>query len=231
MRGYAPRRENFCAAKRAAGIAPEKRVGEVRRRKDARFRVRAKKCPAGFPVGLRQLVKKPRSLSPVTRRKKVPSFSSATCASKKILLRLQAWNVIADFKLPRCFTVAQLFLLHGFHDHLFEFRRVSFIWHALWHGKTPHFLVLSILPCLSNKWGAVQPVRRALAYYTTAPRAWPSGRCLSVPFQLTTFQSPFSFARTKTTAIKYHTNGALSIRNMRKRSISSYNEMFLLTSW
>ena len=41
--------------------------------------------------------------------------------------------------LPCRLTVAQLFLLHGFHDHPFEFRRVSFIWYALWHGKAPHF--------------------------------------------------------------------------------------------
>ena len=36
-----------------------------------------------------QLVKEPRSLSPMARRKKVRSFSSAACAAKKILLGLQ----------------------------------------------------------------------------------------------------------------------------------------------
>ena len=97
--------------------------------------------------------------------------------------------------LPCRLTVAQLFLLHGFHDHLFEFRRVSFIWYALWHGKAPHFLVLSIFPYLSNKWGAVQPCLEGVGVSYDRPEGqWPSGRCLSVPFQLTTFQSPFSFA-------------------------------------
>ena len=42
-----------------------------------------------------QLVQKPRSLSPPRRRKEVRSFSSATCAAKKILLRLQVWNLCA----------------------------------------------------------------------------------------------------------------------------------------
>ena len=36
-----------------------------------------------------QLVKEPRRVSPPERRKKVQSFSSATCAAKKILLGLQ----------------------------------------------------------------------------------------------------------------------------------------------
>ena len=36
-----------------------------------------------------QLVQKPRRVSPPKRRKKVQSFSSATCAAKKILLGLQ----------------------------------------------------------------------------------------------------------------------------------------------
>ncbi|MEE0063083.1 MAG: hypothetical protein UET87_07055 [Oscillospiraceae bacterium] len=36
-----------------------------------------------------QLVKEPRSLSPMARRKKVRSFSPATCAAEKILLGLQ----------------------------------------------------------------------------------------------------------------------------------------------
>ena len=41
-----------------------------------------------------QLVQKPRRVSPPERRK-VRSFSSATCAAKKILLRLQVWNLCA----------------------------------------------------------------------------------------------------------------------------------------
>ena len=40
-------------------------------------------------------VTKPRRVSPPKRRKKVQSFSSATCAAKKILLRLQVWNLCA----------------------------------------------------------------------------------------------------------------------------------------
>ena len=43
----------------------------------------------------RPVFQKPRSLSPPQRRKKVRSFSSATCAAKKILLRLQVWNLCA----------------------------------------------------------------------------------------------------------------------------------------
>ena len=42
-----------------------------------------------------QLVQKPRRVSPPQRQKKVRSFSSATCAAKKILLRLQVWNLRA----------------------------------------------------------------------------------------------------------------------------------------
>ena len=42
-----------------------------------------------------QLIQKPRRVSPPQRRKKVRSFSSATCAAKKILLRLQVWNLCA----------------------------------------------------------------------------------------------------------------------------------------
>ncbi len=38
---------------------------------------------------------KPRRVSPPERRKKVRSFSPATCASEKILLRLQVWNLCA----------------------------------------------------------------------------------------------------------------------------------------
>ncbi|MFR6425079.1 MAG: hypothetical protein ACLUNO_05610 [Oscillospiraceae bacterium] len=43
----------------------------------------------GSPSGAVQLVQKPRRVSPPERRKKVRSFSSATCAAKKILLGLQ----------------------------------------------------------------------------------------------------------------------------------------------
>ena len=50
--------------------------------------------PAGS-AGLPQLVQKPRRVSPQQRRKKVKSFSQATCAAKKILLRLQVWNLCA----------------------------------------------------------------------------------------------------------------------------------------
>ena len=42
-----------------------------------------------------QLVQKPRRVSPPQRRKKVKSFSQATCAAEKILLRLQVWNLCA----------------------------------------------------------------------------------------------------------------------------------------
>ena len=63
--------------------------------------------------------------------------------------------MIADFKCSRCFSIAQLFLLHGFYYQLFKFQCVSFVRYALWHRITPHFLVPSILPYLSNKWGAV----------------------------------------------------------------------------
>ena len=42
-----------------------------------------------------QLVQKPRRVSPPQRRKKVKSFSQATCAAEKILLRLQVWNLRA----------------------------------------------------------------------------------------------------------------------------------------
>ena len=50
--------------------------------------------PAGS-AGLPQLVQKPRRVSPPQRRKKVRSFSPATCAAEKILLRLQVWNLCA----------------------------------------------------------------------------------------------------------------------------------------
>ena len=43
-----------------------------------------------FPIS-----KKPRRVSPPQRRKKVQSFSPATCAAGKILLRLQVWNLCA----------------------------------------------------------------------------------------------------------------------------------------
>ena len=42
-----------------------------------------------------QLVQKPRRVSPMARQKKVRSFSPATCAAEKILLRLQVWNLCA----------------------------------------------------------------------------------------------------------------------------------------
>ena len=42
-----------------------------------------------------QLVQKSRRVSPPQRRKKVKSFSQATCAAEKILLRLQVWNLRA----------------------------------------------------------------------------------------------------------------------------------------
>ena len=42
-----------------------------------------------------QLVQKPRRVSPPQRRKKVKSFSQATCAAEKILLRLQVWTLCA----------------------------------------------------------------------------------------------------------------------------------------
>ena len=49
----------------------------------------ARKNPAAEAAGGVQLVQKPRRVSPPKRRKKVRSFSSATCAAKKILLGLQ----------------------------------------------------------------------------------------------------------------------------------------------
>ena len=52
------------------------------------------KRPASSDTGP-QLVQKTRRVSPPVRRKKVQSFSSATCAAKKILLRLQVWNLCA----------------------------------------------------------------------------------------------------------------------------------------
>jgi len=68
----------------------------MRWRTDAQFCAAAQKSPAGFPVGLWQLVKDPRSLSSVTRRKKVPSFSPPPRASKKIFLGLQPCARQAD---------------------------------------------------------------------------------------------------------------------------------------
>ena len=59
----------------------------------------------------------------------------------------------------------------------------------------------------------------------------PSGRCLSAPFQLTTFQSPFSFVRTKTTAIQYHTDRVLSIKICGKCPLHLTTKYFLLTGW
>ena len=44
----------------------------------------------------------------------------------------------------------------GFYHQLFKFRCIPFVRYPLWHRITPHFLVPSILPYLSNKWGAVQ---------------------------------------------------------------------------
>ena len=52
------------------------------------------KRPASSDTGP-QLIQKPRRVSPPVRRKKVQSFSSATCAAKKIPLRLQVWNLCA----------------------------------------------------------------------------------------------------------------------------------------
>ena len=43
-----------------------------------------------------QLVNEPHSLCARRRKEKIRSFSSATCAAKKILLRLQVWNLCAD---------------------------------------------------------------------------------------------------------------------------------------
>ncbi len=60
---------------------------------DCFFMPPRKKPPLMLSGG--QTVKEPRSLSPPQRRKKVQSFSSATCAAKKILLRLQVWNLCA----------------------------------------------------------------------------------------------------------------------------------------
>ena len=42
-----------------------------------------------------QLIQKPRRVSPPQRRKKVKSFSQATCAAERIRLRLQVWNLCA----------------------------------------------------------------------------------------------------------------------------------------
>ena len=56
---------------------------------------RAQKNRARQSRRARPVFQKPRSLSPPQRRKKVRSFSSATCAAKKILLRLQVWNLCA----------------------------------------------------------------------------------------------------------------------------------------
>ena len=39
---------------------------------------------------------RPYRLSPMARRTKIQSFFPATCASKKILLRLQVWNLCAS---------------------------------------------------------------------------------------------------------------------------------------
>ena len=52
-------------------------------------------------------------------------------------------------KSSRGFAIAQLLLLHGFHDQLLEFRRVSFVRYSFWHRKTPHLLD-SISYCLTN---------------------------------------------------------------------------------
>jgi len=54
----------------------------------AHFDAQLKTAASGRSGGF-QFVKEPRSLSPLRRRKKAQSFSSATCASKKILLGLQ----------------------------------------------------------------------------------------------------------------------------------------------
>ena len=54
------------------------------------------------------------------------------------------------------FAVTQFLFLHRFYDQLLEFRRVSFVWYSLWHRKNTPFLSTSIIPYLSNKWGAVQ---------------------------------------------------------------------------
>ena len=56
---------------------------------DQSFCVRNAKPPRPFGRGGYLFVKEPRSLLPSERRKEVQSFSSATCASKKIPLGLQ----------------------------------------------------------------------------------------------------------------------------------------------
>ena len=58
-----------------------------------------------------QLVKEPRSLSPMAQRKKVRSFSSATCAAKKILLGLQTCAPFASGgRRVRCSQAADPFV-------------------------------------------------------------------------------------------------------------------------
>ena len=52
---------------------------------------------------------------------------------------------------PVFFFLAHLFLLHGFHDHSLEFRRVSFVWYSFWHRKAPLPLVQVLYhTCLTN---------------------------------------------------------------------------------
>ena len=59
--------------------------------------------------------------------------------------------MIADLKLSCCFSIAQLFLLHGFYNHSLELRRISFVWYSFWHRITPHSLVQVFYhTCLTN---------------------------------------------------------------------------------
>ena len=63
------------------------------RRSVCRRRTQKPRCRSSGGV---QLVQKPRRVSPPQRRKKVQSFSSATCAAKKILLGLQTCELSAS---------------------------------------------------------------------------------------------------------------------------------------
>ena len=59
--------------------------------------------------------------------------------------------VITYFKLPCRFTVAQLFLLHGFYNLLLELCCITLVRYSLWHNETPHFLVQVFYhTCLTN---------------------------------------------------------------------------------
>ena len=89
----------------------------------------------------------------------IPSYQPEKASFRTWIYRIAANKVIdarrknrpSFLPLEEVALPAEEDFIQRIHDHLFEFWRVSFVWYALWHRKTHHFLAPSIIAYLSNK--------------------------------------------------------------------------------